>query len=323
MTVPGVSSPPLATPLPSAFADPPDKAASKPPAPFADAALNPYASPAIAKDDHVAAFGGELGHERISAGELLQLPWTIFTTNIGPLAILGVMMFVVYFALGMVGFVLQLASMNNEALSLAFQLGMNVVQFIAQSVLSIAGINYCLKLLRTGRAEMGDMVNIGPFVGKGILKDFLFALIPGLVIAVFAIFVFVSMPALMRDGPQNPSPLVFILLFGGIAVIGLMMLVLTIHFLLSGPLIVDRRLGVIESLTTSWRLVSGNSLSILASGFVTVLLGGIATLCTCYLGSILFMPYGSLYICIAYLLITGQRHTIAPQALGRAVSYPA
>jgi len=99
-----------------------------------------------------------------------------------------------------------------------------------------------------------------------------------------------------------------------------MLLIFVLAFLIALPFIIiistrlmwfvgfiaDRNEGPIEALQSSYRFSRGNFLALFGLAFTYNILGGVVTLCTCGLGTVIAMPLFYCYTAVAYLTMTGQ-----------------
>ncbi len=290
-------------------------------APRPTESFNPYATPAMPESEYNT--GGqfapkvEMRHTIISFDDLFSTTWSVFSTQMGPMALLGLVLFVLYIAQQGVGYVIgQMPMMGvDRGVALIAQLVFSFVQFLVQVATTLGGIGYCLKLLRTGRTDISAFMEFGPVYLWGLLKDFIVGLVAGLIAVVCLIPMFIGIA--MQD--QNLTILFLIL--------GLVLMIVFVYFLgmaifPASVFIMDRKLGPIDALSESMRYMSGNRLVLFLNVLVVALVGGLFSCCTLYLGLILFLPYFSLFTTVLYMLITGQRASISPAALGRYVATP-
>jgi uncharacterized membrane protein len=87
-----------------------------------------------------------------------------------------------------------------------------------------------------------------------------------------------------------------------IALIWYVMLVLS----QSNYLILDRNVGIIDSLKMSKDLMEGNKLALFLIGLVSGVLGALLMLMTCGLGMLVVAPYLTMMQAVIYLTITNQ-----------------
>jgi uncharacterized membrane protein len=84
-------------------------------------------------------------------------------------------------------------------------------------------------------------------------------------------------------------------------------------------LIIDREMGVMESLETSKQIMVGNKATLFVIHLVSGLAGAVVIMCTLCIGIFVVAPYLSLMGVVIYLVVTGQttaRHAygVPPQA---------
>lgn len=130
-----------------------------------------------------------------------------------------------------------------------------------------------------------------------------------LLMPVYLIFFFLFMSKMNRPGgrssrgapPVDPSEVfpIFITMFIVIFVIIILVNLISVLFIFSYPLIVDRRLSALDAIKTSIKAVTANLGGILGLLGLNFLLG-IAGMLLCYVGAILFMPIGLAAWAIAY-----------------------
>lgn len=300
-------------PPPSASDNPfGDQAASAAAAgPAADAA-NPYASPRVPQAGWSAATGigqAELQPTRIQFDEIFRRTWQIFSANFGPCALVGLVMIGIlmgYQGLSMVaGFVA--GASRETALVIAYQFTNQVLAIMVQTWLNL-GIAYCgIRLVRTGRVQVGDFFAVGPYylrgfgmtllVGLLVVGAVLVCLLPAL-----AVFLAVGGPNGFED---NPVPTVVVGLIGaGVAII--VAAWITFRAYLGIPFILDRNLGVMDALRSSDKYMSGNKLIMFAVMLIVGMASGVFMCLTCYIGIILVYPFGGVLTAVAYLTATGQ-----------------
>lgn len=264
---------------------------------------NPYAAPTILAHDHGVQrenWSGELRHTQIDFSEVLSITWRVFSTNLGPMAMLGLLLFVVLVVQQGLNFATDL--MDREVGIIA-KLALALVQFIVQVVTTLGGYCYCLQLLRTGQTSFEAFMQFKPSFGSGLLKDFLIGVV------MFGLVMLCLMPGITLASlqMQDIAPIAII---GGVILMVVIMIFITLSVITSGVFLVDRRMGAIEALRTSLEYSSGNRLVMFGVLVITGLLSGLFACCTLYFGMILVVPYFSLLTCVMYLLMTGQRQSI-------------
>ncbi len=318
--------------------------AASAPNPFADASpasagavprlgdpTNPYAK-AVSPDQPAYQWKtvgpGDLVHSRIDLGELFSHSWKIFTGQVG----MGVLFTLICFGIGMatqiVGFPLSMAQQaaGND-------LGMRVGLFMAQQVWGLvvnAGfvcllINFGVQVARGNPSPLGKVFDIGHCYLKVLGLLVLIQLIN------FAIGIVCAIPGgALFLVPDNTIQMVALALFVVAMIVAVIaMMVIYMIFFLSSYLIVDRRMGVIESMIASKQFMRGNKLVVFA-GFLLVSIGGsLFSLVTCCVGYLFFVPYIAVWGSVVYLMATGQPMAggstpgdTLPGAAWRSTEYP-
>ena len=129
-----------------------------------------------------------------------------------------------------------------------------------------------------------------------------------LLMPVYLIFFFLFMSRMTpsrgrRRGapPIDPSEFfpLFIIMFVVIFVLGLLASLISVFFIFSYPLIVDRRLSALDSIKTSVKAVRANYGGVLGLLGLNILLGIVGML-FCYVGAFLAMPVGLAAWAVAY-----------------------
>ena len=161
---------------------------------------------------------------------------------------------------------------------------------------------FFLKKARGQSVEIGEVFQGGPYFGKILVLTLLILLI------MFGILAVCSLPTIVgaRISKGEVVILTVILIIAGaitaIALIWYAMLVLS----QSNYLILDRNVGVIDSLKMSKDLMEGNKLALFLIGLVSGVLGALLMLMTCGLGMLVVAPYLTMMQAVIYLTITNQ-----------------
>ncbi len=78
-------------------------------------------------------------------------------------------------------------------------------------------------------------------------------------------------------------------------------------------LVIDRGCGPIEALRLSMQITRGNKVSLLLIFMLTWAIGSVLGVATCFLAFIAVQPFNLLMLCVAYLVMTGQRTAAEPR----------
>jgi hypothetical protein len=273
---------------------------------------NPYASPFYFGEETKAGGGPELRHRRIDFGDILSTTWGVFTGNVGPCVLVGLVILGFLFGLGIVGQVGGIAAQATGEIEavVAFQAFDTVLRFFIQTWLNVGVLYFGLKMVRTGQATVGDFFSIGRYYLRTLMLGLLVALICGLVAVVclapcggLALYFYTNGG---QAALENNIPL--LVASGGIGLVVTVFLCvwITLRVFLATAFILDRDLGVLEAMGSSDTYMRGNKLTTFAVGLIVGLLGVLFMCVTCSIGSIFFYPYTGILGAVIYLTATGQ-----------------
>lgn len=247
-------------------------------APVADS-KNPFQAPTQYDSPQAGATAGRTGPivpTRIDLGEVLSTSWEIFKSQmglvIGGVVLTGVITQVVAQVLGFVG---GLLANNAGDIGILFIVVAQLVGTIFSYYMTLGQTIFLVNIARGAPANIQDIFMGGPyllrFLGAAILMG----------IGAMIGFLLLIIPGI-----------IILLMFG--------------QFVF---LIVDKDMGIMDSLTTSKDITTGNKLTIFALGFVSlgIVLLGLLALC---IGVIVAGPFVSLIFAVAYLRMAGQRTAI-------------
>jgi len=238
---------------------------------------NPYASPAdytVKAQPGSALVPGPIVPTQIDSGEVLGHAWAIYKDKmfwcIGATFIVGILNWLVgqiaNYGSAAVG-----AAAGDEAIAVTCM----VLGILAGQLFALwLNVGMTLFLLKVGRGQelsMGDLFQGGPYFLTALVATILFSLIYGLGLVLLII------------------P-------------GIILALMLSQFLC---LIVDRNVGIIESLQLSAQITQGNKLTLFVLWIVSVglILAGVLACCV---GVFFTAPLVSLLWIVAYLAMTGQ-----------------
>lgn len=295
-----------ATAPPNPFA----QATPAPQKPVAGEPFNPYASPALQEKVIAAGPAAELTHGAIDMGEVLGAAWRLVTNDLGTCAVAGLVYLGLSLAVGLVGGMLggivQAVGGQSMETLVAGQVINQLIGIIAGAWLWLGMAAWSLKFARTRQGQVGEFFAVGPYLLRGLGGYFL------LMIAVWApILVLAGIPVLIGWLMESEEAMVIGGIAGGVIAMVIAMCI-SFTYCLYIFFILDRNAGVLESFRLSAQYTKGNRLSIFAILLIAGILGGFATVCTCYLGAIIAFPYLILATCLCYLMATGQPHAAPP-----------
>ncbi len=253
---------------------------------------------------------GPLRPAKVTAGEILQLTWDTLTNRTKDCLLLGLILIALYIAGNSVSFVLStLLGVAGGAEQPVVAVTINLLlylwgQVFGAVVMGVA-LRYLLNLLRGSPEPMRGAFHILPVLWRLILVQIAISLIAGVIAGGLALICMLPLMIFGFNGQQPPVFLIgwFLIL---VPIVFCLVMYIWIRLSLAPALVIDRNLGVIDSLSESLRYTRGNVLGIFGGLFVVGLLAGLFALVTCMLGSVLGLPAVMLSIAVAYLLATGQ-----------------
>lgn len=287
--------------------------------------FNPYASPAAFEAPSktvYAGYGGELTHQTIDMGEVLNAPWTILKEEMGKCVAFGAVIFGVGIGSRVIG---QILSMIFQGLAstedaTAIVVG-GVIMFvgiainIAVQIWVQAGLAlFSLKMARDRSGAIGDLLAVRPFLGRYLGLTLVIGLLSlSIMLAIAAVCV--GVPAAIGaaiDGGEGAG----VGAIGGAAVaVVVSMVALTVLFytlFISAYFIIDRDEGITAAMRSSAAFMRGNRLASFAAMLIAGLLGFAFMCITCGIGQIFTIPYLGILSATVYLMATGQPHAALP-----------
>ena len=238
---------------------------------------NPYAAPgehAPAGPSYVPA-PGAFTPTIIDLNDIFSRTWAIFKEQWGMCLAVVVIVFVINFGVNMVvSLVCQGigAAAGEEAILIAASLFGNVVTTVFSIWIGIGQSLYFLKVARGQTAEISDIFAGGPWFFSILVASILVGLI------VMVGFVLCIVPGV-----------IFALMFS------------QFYYL-----ILDRNVGVMDSLNISKEIMTGNKLTLFLIWLVGIALFVLGCL-PCCLGLLAVVPFLTLLAPVTYLVMTGQR----------------
>jgi uncharacterized membrane protein len=166
-----------------------------------------------------------------------------------------------------------------------------------------------VKMLRTRRAGVNELFSVGPYYLRGLGGGFLLYLM-----ILGAMAVLVGIPVLVGWSMNSQEAMAIGGIVGAILWAGVAIYVFCTYFLYTF-FIVDRNASITEAFQLSREFTRGNRLSIFAITLLIGIAGGFFSLCTCYLGLIVYIPYMMLAFAMMYLMATGQTTALQPAPL--------
>jgi uncharacterized membrane protein/phage FluMu protein Com len=272
---------------------------------------NPYQSPvdyAASSASALAPSPGPVVASQIGFEDVFRRAWRIFTARYG--TALGVFLtgWAVNVAVNMViGIVMQVlhVTLRDPALAVAVSIVGNAGTTLFSTWIGI-GVALCfLKIARGREVSVGEVFSGGPYFLAILLATVLFMLMLSAALLIFIL------PATAASWLALANQPVQVRLLAGVGVGSLLgvipCIVLSLTYSQYYYLILDRNLGITESLSVSRQITRGNRPTMFLIFLVFGILGGLFTIVTCGLGAILAVaPYSSVLMAVIYLSMTGQ-----------------
>jgi len=244
---------------------------------------NPYQSPSPF-GPMGGASQGAIAPGKLDFADIFTRTWEILKLDWGTCLAVVVIVMALNFGVNLVsGFV----PLLGIFIALLFGIWINIGQAL-----------FFLKKARGQSVEIGEVFQGGPYFGKILVLTLLILLI------MFGILVVCLLPAGVGSLLSGEAAVILAIVGAivAIALIWYVMLVLS----QSNYLILDRNVGVIDSLKMSKDLMEGNKLALFLIGLVSGVLGALLMLMTCGLGMLVVAPYLTMMQAVIYLTITNQ-----------------
>lgn len=266
---------------------------------------NPYAGAAYDTGVSIEAARQEIVPTLLDLSRVLSHAWAIARTQIPWLFLLGLIYLVASWVIGMgvqMPFsIAQLAfNLRGPAVEISFALAANAIGQLVGLFLTLGALIYSLKMARGQQASYLDLLTGAPYMIRAVGINLIFGA-AGLCLLIVA-----GLPAgvsALTVGPDTPVTIA--LLIVGLLIAICAWIVVLLVFSQSMIVLVDRDVGVIESLATSRRITAGNRLTLFALYALLAILAvvGFCALCFPYF---FVMGFGLLVAAVAYLAMTGQ-----------------
>jgi uncharacterized membrane protein/DNA-directed RNA polymerase subunit RPC12/RpoP len=240
-------------------------------------AQNPYRSPG-AYGGPLPSYGqpaGAFAPTTIEMEDIFSRTWIIFKQQWGPCLLAMIVVWAISLAFNMVfSFGLNFAAglSRDQAIILVS----NVASYLITNLFSIwLGIGlalYFLRIARGQRAELSELFAGGPYFLRTLGATIL------VILAVLAGWILCIVPGIIFS------------------------LMLSQFYYL----ILDRNVGVIDSLSISKDIMNGNKMTLFLIGLIGGVVGILIVVFTCTVGLLVVIPFFALLRAVIYLAITGQ-----------------
>ncbi len=273
-------------------------------------AVNPYAAPEGGFDGpqrEVVSAGPTL-HAKIDVGDVVSKSWAIFKDRLG----IAVGLIVVYWVITVaLEFMLGMLAVGVGGRDPDMIQAISQILQIASSVVDTwlgAGVSMAMLEIARGRdTEISRLFSGGRYLLRLIGLQVLLGLVALGIMAVLA-----GIPALFGYVVAGKHAAMNI---GAVGIVISMVPLIYLGFAMFATqlLIIDRDMGIIDSIKQSWQVTQGNKLSLFLLGLVSVgiiILGVLALV----VGIIFAIPLVVIIYTVAYLAMTGQP-IASPQAV--------
>ncbi len=281
-----------------------DAAAGTSSAAWGGPAANSYVSPAGTAPDYSAkpVIGGAITPTRVELNELFSRTWQIYSPQMGQ----GVLFALLIIGIGIAGQVVaqplafaQQMMQDQLVAVVLLMIAQQVCGFLVQVFNTCITILFALNLARSKQSPFDGIFSIGRHFLPLLAQQFLITLISISIMAVCMIPV--GLAALSRQPEVIVIAAIICICIGAVFVAVVQMV-----FFLSGYLLIDRRMGVIQAMTTSKEYMMGNKLTVFLTMLIAGILGTLFVVFTCCIGVLFYVPYLALLGAIVYLSATGQ-----------------
>ena len=167
-----------------------------------------------------------------------------------------------------------------------------------------------LKTRRGEPIEFGTLFKGFDYFGPSLVATLLY-IVPVVAVVLpayllFYVFMFVSMAATQSGGEPNPGAFFGVMAMFGIfwLVVVVIILIISVGFTFSYPLVVDRKLQGFDAVKLSFRAAMANFWRLLGLTVLTSLLGLVGML-ACYVGALFVMPISYAALSKAYEQVFG------------------
>jgi uncharacterized membrane protein len=236
--------------------------------------------------------------KRIDFGTTFSAAWEPFVKNLGPLAIGGL---VVYLLTAVLGLILQKVAHGATGQHVS-----NILQFLVGTPLNVGLCGMCLAILRGRTANAGDVFNGFQKAGPA----YIVAIVPAVILGVLGIVLIVPAAAAGAMSGGGPGAIIGTMMVG-LLVMGVVGLAIVPLFALGYAAVADGMSGP-DALQFAVKQGAANWVQIFLLLLVAGIVGGLATAVTCSLGLIVVMPWWMMIVSVAYMQVAeGQTHTPA------------
>ena len=296
--------------IPEGLSEPAEEASYAPSAPDPAAVENPFAAPQAHVDPALAYRVGELTHQRIDMGDVLDQSWKRFKSNWIMAALFGLVFAGLAIGSGIVSQVIQGAAAvaGEPVIALAGVLFSVILQQAISAYQQSMGKRFGLNMVRGAREPLQ-----GVFGFDKIVRILMFFVLFGLAFVVIGVVVAipVGIGFLINGGEGGTASIVGVSLAGILGVAGVCLFVFAaFRLFLTVFFMVDRDAALMDAMSQSNRFMAGNGLNTFLMMFLVGIVGGIFGLVTCFVGFLWVMPFFETMQAMIYSKATGQYQNI-------------
>ena len=253
--------------------------------PFPADSGNPYQSPNPFATIGAIPSHGAIVPGTLDLGDVLGRTWTLYKADFG--MCLAAALIVLVLNIG--------ANMVSNFVPIAGPIACLLFQIWIEIGLAL----FFLKKARGQHVEIVEVFAGWPYFGKVLLATLL------IVAIVFGI-VLVCVAPLALVGVAISKDMAVVLGVAGGLVAAVLICYVSLMLSQFRYLILDRNMGVIESLKTSKDLMEGNKLTLFLIGLVAGVAAVLLSILTCGIGYLIVLPYLAMMNAVIYLTITSQ-----------------
>jgi uncharacterized membrane protein len=223
---------------------------------------------------------------RVDFGTTFSAAWDPFVKNLGPLAIAGLVVYLLTVVLSMI--------VQKVAHGVTGQHVSNVIQFLVSTPLYVGLCGMCLAILRGRMVQAGDVFNGFHRAGHA----YVVAIVPAVVLGILAVVLIAPAAAAGAVAGGGFGAIIGAMMVG-MLIVGAVAIAITPLFVLGYAAVADGMSGP-DALQFSVKQGAANWVQIFLLLLVTGIVGILATAVTCSLGLIVVMPWWMMIVCVAY-----------------------
>jgi hypothetical protein len=186
---------------------------------------------------------------------------------------------------------------------------MTIVFYVLQIWLTLGQTMVMLDIARGRPINLSKLFGAGPYLLNGIVATVIFSLVIGTIAAVL-----IGIPAGIGFAVNQKPEGALLGAAGGLLLAAVPLIIASLAMSQYQPLIVDRKLGGIDSLRMSYEITQGNKFTLFLIGIVLSVIGFIAAIVGLLLLCIGVIPamigvagFSALVLVVTYLSMTGQQ----------------